>query len=64
MDLHAGKVLWQGQCDIRDSKTKPPVRTDELIADSADLLKVRLREAANACVRALTLQYMGNAVGN
>jgi len=65
VDLHAGKVLWQGgQCDIRDSKTKPPVRTDELIADSADLLKVRLREAANACVRALTLQYMGNAVGN
>jgi hypothetical protein len=56
--LSDGRVLWQGYCRRTGSDSDSRATWDEFTANSGALLKKKLGEAAEACVKELVAQFL------
>jgi hypothetical protein len=52
-----GKILWQGDC--RYEKSDSDATLDELTANSGELLRAKMDQAAEFCATTLLLQFLG-----
>ena len=59
IDTHRRMTLAEAFCVRKDDDDKNPPTRDELLADQAALLKIRLRDDAGACASELATKILG-----